>query len=96
MSFEDILNRHNDHTVVILPRLHKGKPYAVPGLYCEDCGKLIKWLTPKESKALLKAGVEQIEMIPEERDQLEYRPYPSEAQAKIRSLLEQLRSNKEN
>lgn len=66
MSFEDILNNHNDHTVVILWRLHKNKLDPVPGLYCQDCAKLIKWLSLDEAEDLIKAGVEVLSMIPEE------------------------------
>lgn len=66
MSFEDILDRHNEHTVVILWRLHKNKLDPVPGLYCNDCSKLIKWLTLDEAEDLIKSGVEILDMIPEE------------------------------
>ena len=66
MSFEDTLNKHNDHTVVILWRLHKNKLDPVPGLYCQDCAKLIKWLSLNEAEDLIKAGVEVLDMIPEE------------------------------
>ena len=66
MSFEDTLNKHNDHTVVILWRLHKNKLDPVPGLYCQDCAKLIKWLSLNEAEDLIKAGVEVLDMIAEE------------------------------
>jgi hypothetical protein len=66
MSFQDILNRHNDHTVVILWRLHKNKLDPVPGLYCQDCAKLIKWLNLDEAEDLIQSGVEVLDMIPEE------------------------------
>jgi hypothetical protein len=66
MSFEDILNNHNDHTVVILWRLHKNKLDPVPGLYCQDCSKLIKWLSLDEAEDLITYGVEVLDMIPEE------------------------------
>ena len=68
MSFEDILNNHNDHTVVILWRLHKNKLDPIPGLYCQDCSKLIKWLSLDEAEDLIAYGVEVLDMIPEERD----------------------------
>jgi hypothetical protein len=67
MSFEDILDRHSDHTVVILWRLHKNKLDPVPGLYCNDCAKLIKWLSLDEAEDLVNSGVEVLDMIPEER-----------------------------
>lgn len=66
MSFEDTLNIHNDHTVVILWRLHKNKLDPVPGLYCKDCSKLIKWLHLDEAEDLIQSGVEILDMIPEE------------------------------
>jgi hypothetical protein len=66
MSFEDILNNHNDHTVVILWRLHKNKLDPIPGLYCQDCSKLIKWLSLDEAEDLITYGVEVLDMIPEE------------------------------
>lgn len=66
MSFEDILDRHSDHTVVILWRLHKNKIDPVPGLYCQDCAKLIKWLSLDEAEDLIQSGVEVLAMIPEE------------------------------
>jgi hypothetical protein len=67
MSFEDILDRHSDHTVVILWRLHKNKLDPIPGLYCNDCAKLIKWLSLDEAEDLVNSGVEVLDMIPEER-----------------------------
>jgi hypothetical protein len=66
MSFEHVLNIHNEHTVVILWRLHKNKLDPVPGLYCEDCAKLIKWLSLTEAEDLIDSGVEVLDMIPEE------------------------------
>jgi hypothetical protein len=57
MSFEDILDRHNDHEVVIIPKKWKNKPDPVPGLYCDHCSKLIKWLSLKEAFELRQAGV---------------------------------------
>ena len=67
MSFEDILDRHNDHNVVILWRLHKNKFDPVPGLYCHDCAKLIKWLTVDIAEDLINSGVDTLDMIPEEQ-----------------------------
>jgi hypothetical protein len=67
MSFKDTLDRHNDHNVVILPRLFKDRTEPVPGLYCEDCGKLIKWLDWPTAWDLIELGVEKLEMIPEEK-----------------------------
>jgi hypothetical protein len=58
MSFETILDRHNDHEVVILPRYHKNRPQLVPGLYCVNCFKLIKWLNPQQAQELEQLGVE--------------------------------------
>jgi hypothetical protein len=66
MSFENILNNHNDHTVVILWRLHKNKLDPVPGLYCQDCAKLIKWLSLDEAEELIQIGVEVLEMMKDE------------------------------
>lgn len=63
MSFEDTLNRHHECQVVILPRYHKNKPHLIPGLYCQDHGKLIKWLSPESAAELKQAGVEELEPI---------------------------------
>jgi hypothetical protein len=68
MSFEDILDRHSNHTVVILWRLHKNKIDPVPGLYCQDCAKLIKWLSLDLAEDLIKAGVEVLDMMPDEEN----------------------------
>jgi hypothetical protein len=61
MSFEDILNNHHNCSVVILPRYHKNKPNLIPGLYCENHAKLIKWLSPQQARELEQMGVEQLE-----------------------------------
>ena len=66
MSFKDVLDNHSDHNVVIIPRLHKNRFEPVPGLYCEHCAKLIKWLNYSEAKDLLEAGVEGLDMLPDE------------------------------
>ena len=73
MSFNDTLDRHADHTVVIIPRLFKNRIEAVPGLYCQDCAKLIKWLSTAEEQELVKSGVEILPMLEEERRQLSIR-----------------------
>lgn len=67
MSFEDILNRHHDCSVVILPRYHKHKPHLVPGLYCETHAKLIKWLSPENAKELVGLGVELLDPIKQDK-----------------------------
>lgn len=62
MSFKDILDRHHTHQVVIIPRFVRGRPQLVPGLYCEDCSKLIKWLNPQVADELASVdGVEQLQ-----------------------------------
>jgi len=66
MSFEKVLDKHNEHGVVIIPRMFKGRLDPVPGLYCEDCNKWIKWLTIDEASDLLDAGVEGLDMLPNE------------------------------
>jgi hypothetical protein len=63
---ENILNKHDDHTVGIVMRYHKGRVDPVPGLYCLDCCKLIKWLSYTEAKDLLESGVEDLGMLPDE------------------------------
>lgn len=71
MAFKDILDRHNDHTVVIIPRFYKNRPKLVPGLYCEDCGKLIKWLKDPLAEELVNDyGVERLSPIKEDRIKL--------------------------
>lgn len=61
---------HNDCTMVIIPRLHKGKHRLIPGLYCQDHGCLIQWLTPSDYKKLVKLGVEDLGPIPSELEQV--------------------------
>ena len=79
MAFKDILDRHNDHTVVIIPRFYKNRPKLVPGLYCEDCGKLIKWLKDPLAEELVNDyGVERLSPIKQDklkllRQQLAYK-----------------------
>ncbi len=70
MAFEDKLNKHNSHSVVILPRFHKGKERLIPGLYCEDCACLIKWLKPAHAKELIEIGVPKLEPIRADQDAL--------------------------
>ena len=84
MSFEDVINRHMDHTMVILPRYHKGKTWPVPGLYCESCGKLIKWLNWTVANDLIDYGVEQIEMIPEDEKLLAQEIIKQKSQPRIK------------
>jgi hypothetical protein len=68
MSLEQILDRHNDHQVVIIFRLHKHKLNPIPGLYCHDCCKLIKWLSLDQAEELLAAGVDDLGMLPDEEN----------------------------
>lgn len=70
MSFEDILNRHNDHEVVIIDRFIKNRTRAVPGLYCSDCSKLIKWLSDDVAEDLITNGVEHLGMTGMDRIKL--------------------------
>ena len=67
MSFEDVLNSHNDCQVVIIPRYHKNRPRLVPGLYCQCHAKLIKWLNPEQQQELTALGVELLEPIAADR-----------------------------
>ena len=67
MAFEDKLNKHNSHSVVILPRFHKNKERLIPGLYCEECACLIKWLKPAHAKQLIQMGVPKLEPIQSDR-----------------------------
>jgi len=62
MSFEDILNKHNNHEVVIIDRYFKNRFVATPGLYCSDCGKLIKWLSDEVAEDLIYSGVKHLGM----------------------------------
>lgn len=79
MAFKDVLDKHDSHTVVIIPRFIKGRPRLVPGLYCEDCGKLIKWLNEQVADELIRAnGVEVLPTIKQDKiklfqQQLNYR-----------------------
>lgn len=70
MSFNDVLNNHNDCEVVIIPRFVKGRPKLVPGLYCQCHCKLIKWLRPEEFKELSAAGVEVLEPVKADKTSL--------------------------
>ena len=81
MAFKDVLDRHHHCQVVIIPRYHKGKPHLVPGLYCSDHAKLIKWLSPDSAEELVSAGVESLEPIASDkmahiREQVQ-RKYPN-------------------
>jgi hypothetical protein len=67
MPFTDILNRHHDCEVVIIPRFHKGKPRLIHGLYCSNHSKLIKWLSPEQSLDCQQAGVELLDPVPEDK-----------------------------
>lgn len=67
MSFKDVLDRHHDCSVVILPRFHKGRDRLIDGLYCEDHCKLIKWLSPEHSQELQALGVERLTPINQDR-----------------------------
>jgi hypothetical protein len=66
MSFKNILDKHADHKVVIIPRLHKNKLDPIPGLYCAECSSLIKWLSLDSAAELLESGVEGLDMLPHE------------------------------
>lgn len=60
------IEQHENCTMVIIPRYHKGKPKLIPGLYCEDHGCLIQWLDHKTKDALVQIGVEDLGPIKEE------------------------------
>ena len=53
-----IKGRHRTHRWYIQPRIHAGRHDPVPGLYCADCGKWIKWMSYDETAELLSRGVE--------------------------------------
>ena len=68
MSFEDILNRHNDCKVVMMPRMWKNKVWPTMALYCQDHVKLIKWLSDHQYGEL-RGLVEELPMTKvDERD----------------------------
>jgi hypothetical protein len=60
------IEQHNNCTMVIIDRYHKGKAKLIPGLYCENHACLIKWLTPSHAKELKQFGVEYLGTIPGE------------------------------
>jgi hypothetical protein len=60
MTVDKTLDRHANCSVVILPRFHQGKPRLIPGLYCENHAKLIKWLNVNDSNELTELGVKQL------------------------------------
>jgi hypothetical protein len=70
MSFNDILDRHHNCRVVILPRFHKNRNELVDGLYCEDHAKLIKWLRTEHSEELQQAGVQRLDPIKQDKIKL--------------------------
>jgi hypothetical protein len=70
MSFKDILDRHHNCHVVILPRFHKNRNSLVDGLYCEDHGKLIKWLNNEHSQELQELGVERLDPVKQDKIKL--------------------------
>lgn len=57
-TFNDILDKHNDHSIFIRPKSHKNRADPVWGLYCRDCVKLIKWLSDREAVSLVDHGVD--------------------------------------
>ena len=71
MAFKDILDKHHTHEVVIIPRFVQGRPQLVPGLYCEQCSKLIKWLNPQVAERLIQEeGVECVGPIKQDQIKL--------------------------
>jgi hypothetical protein len=67
MAFTDILDRHHDCEVVIIPRFHKGKPRLIHGLYCCNHSKLIKWLSPAQSTDCQQLGVELLAPVKQDK-----------------------------
>lgn len=67
MAFSDTLDRHHECEVVIIPRFHKGKPKLIHGLYCCNHSKLIKWLSPEQSRDCQQLGVELLPAAKEDR-----------------------------
>lgn len=70
MANTKTLDKHHNHKVVILPRYHKGKPRLIPGLYCETCACLIKWLKPAHALELEGMGVDRLSPIQRDLDLL--------------------------
>lgn len=58
-----IISKHDKCQVVIIDKLWKNKLHPVPGLYCADHGKLIKWLSDDAAQILEDAGVENLGML---------------------------------
>jgi hypothetical protein len=69
------IEKHDDCTMVIIPRYHKNRPKLVPGLYCENHGCLIQWLTTHDYKELKKMGVEDLGPIKGEAEQAQKNRY---------------------
>jgi hypothetical protein len=67
MTFNDILDKHMDHEVVIIPRKFRHKATPTAGLYCAKCVKLIKWLSDRDWQELRSAGVEELPMLKNEK-----------------------------
>ena len=65
MSFQDVLDRHNNCDVVIIPRMWKNQIFPKMGLYCENHCKLIKWLGDWEYENL-RSDVEELSMTKED------------------------------
>lgn len=70
MALKDVFDQHHDCEVVIIPRFHKGKSKLIPGLYCCQHAKLIKWLSPRQSHECQQLGVEVLPAVKEDKIKL--------------------------
>lgn len=64
------IETHDNCNMVIIPRFHKNRLTLIPGLYCQNHGCLIQWLTQEDYKQLVKIGVEDLGPIAVELEQL--------------------------
>lgn len=74
------IEKHDNCTMVIIPRYHKNKSYLVPGLYCQTHGCLIQWLTQEDHIKLVKMGVEDLGPIASDVEQFKKTVNPTWAQ----------------
>ena len=71
MSLIKSYPKHHSCQVVIIDRYVKGQAHLVPGLYCADHGKWIKWLSLKDADELVEFGVEHLGSLSAEKAMLD-------------------------
>lgn len=62
------IDQHENCNMVIIHRFFKNG-IVRPGLYCENHGCLIQWLTDKKYDLIKKTGIEDLGMTQDDQDQ---------------------------